>query len=74
MSIEKQPPCEPDCSRRTSDCHGTCIEYAIWKVCNDIIAQERRKEKVAAQGVNDLAQERKEWLRRKGYRTTGGAR
>jgi hypothetical protein len=35
---------------------------------------EKRKEKVAAQGVNDLARERREWLRKKGYKNTGGAR
>ena len=37
-------------------------------------SRERRKKIEAAQGVNDLANERKEWLRHKGYKNTGGAR
>lgn len=74
MSITKHPPCEQNCPRRSADCHVTCTEHAVWKTCTDIIALGKRKEKVAAQGVNDLAQERKEWLRRKGYKNTGGAR
>ena len=40
----------------------------------DLIAMEQRKEKEAVLGVNELKQDRKEWLRKLGYHNTGGMR
>lgn len=53
-------------------CHAGCEQYAAWKRQMERITRERRREKEAAQGVHDLALERKDWLRSKGYKTHGG--
>jgi len=74
MDITKRPPCTPQCPSRGMGCHSGCEAYAEWKKQMEDIARERRRKKEAAQGVNELAMERKEWLRHKGYRNTGGAR
>ena len=74
MDITRNPPCTPKCPSRGMGCHSGCEAYAEWRKQMEDISRERRKAKEAAQGVNELAQERKEWLRRKGYKNTGGAR
>lgn len=74
MDITRHPPCTPKCPLRDTYCHSGCEAYADWKRQMEDIALERRRQKEAAQGVNELAMERKEWLRRKGYTNTGGAR
>lgn len=74
MDITKHPPCIPGCPSRGSDCHAGCEQYAAWKRQMEEIAKERRKQKEAAQGVHDLALERKDWLRSRGYKVNGGAR
>ena len=74
MDITKHPPCTPKCPSRGMGCHVNCADYAEWKRQMEEISRQRRKEKEAAQGVNELKQERKEWLRRQGWKNTGGAR
>lgn len=74
INIARNPPCTPKCPSRGMGCHSGCLQYAAWKAQLEEISKERRRAKEAAQGVNELAVERKEWLCRKGYRNTGGAR
>lgn len=74
MDITRNPPCTPKCPSRGMGCHSGCEAYAAWKRQMEDISRERRKQKEAAQGVNELAQERKGWLRSRGYKNTGGAR
>lgn len=73
-NIAKHPPCTPKCPSRGMGCHANCPDYGEWKRQMEEISRRRRKEKEAAQGVNELKQERKEWLRRQGWKNTGGAR
>lgn len=28
-------PCKPDCPKRSWDCHGKCIDYAVFKALSD---------------------------------------
>lgn len=74
MDITRNPPCTPKCPARCIGCHSGCEQYAAWKAQLEAISKERQKAREAAQGVNELAKERKEWLRKKGYKNTGGAR
>lgn len=73
MDITKHPPCTPKCPSRGMGCHAGCEQYAEWKRQMEQITRERRREKEAAQGVSELAQERKDWLRSRGYKINGGA-
>ena len=73
-NIAKHPPCTPKCPARGMGCHSNCQDYAQWRQQMETIAAERRKQKEAEQGVIDLKRERKEWLRKRGYTNTGGAR
>lgn len=72
MDITKNPPCTPRCPARGMGCHAGCEQYAAWKRQMEEISKERRKQKEAAQGVQELARERKDWLRSRGYKNTGG--
>ena len=74
MDIAKNPPCAPNCPSRGMGCHSGCEKYADWKAQLSAITEARRREKIAAQDATGLAQERKDWLRKKGYKTRGGAR
>ena len=74
MDIKKNPPCTPKCPAREIGCHSGCEKYAAWKAALEEITQERRKQSQAAQGVAELKRQRQEWLRRRGYNNTGGAR
>lgn len=74
MDIKKNPPCTPKCPARGIGCHSGCEKYAAWKAALEDIAKECRRESEAVQGVAELKRQRQEWLRRKGYSKTGGAR
>lgn len=74
MDITRNPPCKPNCPSRGMGCHSGCEQYASWKAQLEEISAARRREKTGAQDATGLAQERKDWLRKKGYKTRGGAR
>ena len=74
MDITRHPPCTPKCPSRGMGCHSGCEAYAAWKKQMEEISRERRKQIEAAQGVSDLEKERKEWLRRKGWKIKGGVK
>ena len=74
MNIAKHPPCTPKCPSRGMGCHAGCEKYAEWKRQMEEITRERRRQAEAAQGVQELARERKDWLRSRGYKTNGGMR
>lgn len=74
MNIAKHPPCAPNCPLRGEDCHAGCEKYAAWKAELQRINAARDREKQADQGVVEVQLHRKEWLRRRGYKNTGGVR
>lgn len=74
MDIARNPPCTPRCPARGMGCHSGCEKYAAWKAKMEEVTRQRRREKTAAQDAAGMEAERKEWLRRKGYKTRGGAR
>ena len=49
--MKKQPPCKPNCPKRSETCHGDCIEYAIFSAVNEVEREQRNKESEASSRV-----------------------
>ena len=69
MNIAKHPPCAPNCPMRGMGCHADCEKYTAWKAELQRISAVRDREKQTDQGVPEVQLHRKEWLRKRGYRT-----
>ena len=68
MDIRKNPPCSKNCPGRKPECHAHRADYSAWRAELERIAEERRKDKDAADGVRENALRRKDWLRKRGYK------
>lgn len=68
MDAKKHPPCGQECPDRKQGCHSGCEKYAEWKAMLEREAKEREHDREAARGIADLTRERKDWLRKRGYK------
>lgn len=69
MNIAKHPPCAPNCPLRGMGCHAKCEDYRAWREQMELIAEQRSRAREVDQGVAEVQLHRKEWLRKRGYRT-----
>ena len=72
MSYLRNPPCVKGCPDRDGECHARCEKYRMWRMARDRLSEEQYELKKAGRSVYEMGLERKDWLRRKGYKTHGG--
>ena len=60
-------PCKPDCPDRSPTCHTECPKYAAYYILNDLLRDQRYKEKQTQADIWNTYQASKKKKRRRPY-------